>query len=156
MEGLLLLSGEDGIESVDWKENNTSRPAWNRKWKRLRDLWDSSTIWNICDHQSPKRKEKSKAEGTLEEIIAENVQGLWKANLQLREAKLTSNRINPKKSMLKHIIVKSLKTKDRGKSWNWLKMNSTLPTGNTDLNDNIFLTWNHKDQKEMANYFSSA
>ena len=72
MEGLLLLSGEDGIESVDWKENNTSRPAWNRKWKRLRDLWDSSTVWNICDHQSPKRKERSEAEGTLEEIIAEN------------------------------------------------------------------------------------
>lgn len=118
------------MEQSQWTGNRTVEVAQHEteNEKCLRDLWDSSTIWNICDHQCPKRKERSEAKGTLEEIIAENVQGLWKANLQLREAKLTSNRINPKKSMLKHIIVKSLKTKNR-KSWNWLKMNSRYLQG---------------------------
>ena len=49
--------------------------------------------------------------------MAENIHHLAKdVNLQVQEAEQTFSRINPKKPTPRHIVIKLLKTKDKGKN----------------------------------------
>lgn len=54
-------------------------------------------------------------------------------NLQIQEAELTPNRVNTKKSMPRHIIIKLLKTKDKEKKnlERGQKENNTFPIERT-------------------------
>ena len=66
-------------------------------------------------HQSPGRREDSRAEKVLEKVIGKNFLTLVRdINLQIQEAEWITNRINPKKSTPSHIIIK-VKTKDSEK-----------------------------------------
>lgn len=66
--------------------------------------------------------------------MAENFLNLWEdVNLQIQGGEQISNRIKPKKSMSKHIIIKVLKTTTKDTSWKKPEKNDTLPLGERDL-----------------------
>lgn len=86
------------------------------KWTELKDLWDNSKIPNISpEFQKERRKNKG-------------LKSIWRSN-NCKLPKLASNinqkiqkeewipaRINPKKPMPRHIIIKPLKTKNWNKN----------------------------------------
>lgn len=62
------------------------------------------------------RPNKSRLEKALKEIMAENYPNLIRyINLHIQEAEQNTNKINPKRSLPTHIIIKLLETKDKGK-----------------------------------------
>lgn len=62
------------------------------------------------------RRKGNRIERVLREIMAKNVPKLAKhTNVHIRGAEQTSNRINPRKSMARRIIIKLLQTKNTGK-----------------------------------------
>ena len=75
---------------------------------------------NICVIRVPegKQKRKNRIERVLKETMAKNSSKMAKhTNVQMQEAEQTPNRINPRKSMGKHIIIKFQQTKDKEKIW---------------------------------------
>lgn len=68
----------------------------------------------MCHRIARRREKREWAEKVLEEIRAENVSNLAKSLSLVQEATQTLNSINPKKSMPRRIIVKLLKTVDKG------------------------------------------
>ena len=61
----------------------------------------------------PRRREKG-PEKIFEEIIAENVLNMGKEIVnQVQEAQRVPSRINPRRSTLRHIVIKLTKIKDR-------------------------------------------
>lgn len=80
--------------------------------------------------------------------MAENFPNLVKsANLRI-STEQTPNRINPKKSMPGHIIIKLLKTKDK-KYWEQPEQNDTLSVGATSSSESIFFIWSCGSQKRV-------
>ena len=76
---------------------------------------------------NPGRKGESQAEKAFKEIMAENSSILAiNISLQIQEAEQTPNRINPKKSMPRHIIIKIQNTKNEKKNESSMS-NDTLP-----------------------------
>ena len=65
----------------------------------------------------PKREEREKeTEKIFEEIIAENFPNVGKETVtQVQEAKRVPYRINPRRNMQRHIVIKLTKIKDREK-----------------------------------------
>ena len=61
---------------------------------------------------------RAKAEKAFEKIMAKDSSNLMRGNtnLQIREAEQTPSKINPKKCMPRHIIIKLLKLKTKKKS----------------------------------------
>ena len=64
-----------------------------------------------------RRREREKGpEKMFEEIIAENFLNMGKETVtQVQEAQTVPGRINPKRNMLRHILIKLTKIKDKGK-----------------------------------------
>ena len=91
---------------------------WQNKVKRmkrtedsLRDLWDHIKCTNIIG--VPEEKEKKKRyKKIFEEIIVENFPNMEQqiAN-QVQEAQRAPHRINPRRNMPRHILIKLTKTK---------------------------------------------
>ena len=81
----------------------------------LRDLWDNTKHNNIRIIRVPEGEEREKGpEKIFEEIIVENFPNMGKEiDTQVQEAKQVPYRINPRKNMLRHIVIKleKLKTK---------------------------------------------
>ena len=60
------------------------------------------------------KKEKKEAENAFKDIIAKNFPNLGKEkDIQAQEVQRVPNKINPKKSIPKHIIIKMAKIKDK-------------------------------------------
>ena len=81
----------------------------------LRDLWDSIKCTNIRIIGVPEEEEKKKGyEKNFEEIIVE-ISPTWKRKLsnQVQEAQRVPYRINPRRNMLRHILIKLTKTKHK-------------------------------------------
>ena len=81
----------------------------------LRDLWDNIKCTNIRMIGVPEEKEKKKGyEKIFEEIIVENFPNMKKemAN-QVQEVQRVPYRINPRRNMPKHILIKLTKTKHK-------------------------------------------
>ena len=74
---------------------------------RLRDLWDHIKSNNIRIIGVSEEKKKKGFEKTFEEIIVENFPNIEKeiAN-QVQEAQRIPYRINPRRNMPKHILIK--------------------------------------------------
>ena len=70
---------------------------------------------NICIIGVPEGEEREKGpEKILEEIIAENFPNMGKEIVnQVQEAQRVPGRINPRKSTLRHIVIKLTKIKNR-------------------------------------------
>ena len=83
----------------------------------LRDLWDDITHTNIRITWVPEEEEKKKeTEKIFEEIIDENFPNTGKEIVnQVQEAQRVSYRINPRRNMPSHILIKLSKIKYREK-----------------------------------------
>lgn len=127
------------------------------KWTELTDLWDNSKIPSIS---SEFQKERRKNKG-LKSIWRSNSCKLPKLasniNLQIQKEEWIPARINPKKSMPRHIIIKPLKTKNWNKNLKAAreKLLNIYRRLNTNSNSSGFFIWNHWGQNDLA-HFSNA
>ena len=83
----------------------------------LRDLWDNIKHTIIRIIGVPKEDEKKKGmEKTLEEIIVENFPNMGKEIVnQVQEVQRVPYRINPRRNMPRHILIKLTKIKYKEK-----------------------------------------
>ena len=81
----------------------------------LRDLWNNIKCTNIWITGVPEEKEKKKGyEKIFEEIIVENFPNMEKKIFnQVQEAQRVPYRINPRRNMPRHILIKVTKTKHK-------------------------------------------
>ena len=81
----------------------------------LRDLWDHIKCSNIQIIGVPEEEEKKKEyEKNFEEIIVENFLNMKKEIVyQVQEAQRVPYRMNPKRYMPRHILIKLIKTKHK-------------------------------------------
>ena len=86
------------------------------KEQSLRNPWDDNERFNVCIG-SPGRSEEK---GSWKIVWRNND---WKHskfgkrhNIQIQETEQTINKLNPKKSTQRHIVIKVLKTKDGKKN----------------------------------------
>ena len=83
----------------------------------IRDLWDNIKHNNICNIGVPEGEEREKGpEKIFEEIIVENFTNMGKEIVtQVQEAHRVPYRINSRRNMLRHIVIKLAKIKDNEK-----------------------------------------
>ena len=83
----------------------------------LRDLWDSIKPTNIRIMAVPEEEEKNKGtEKIFEEIIVENFPNMGKEILkQVQEVQRVPYKVNPRRNMQRHILIKQSKIKYKGK-----------------------------------------
>ena len=81
----------------------------------LRDIWDHIKPTNIQITGVPEEEEKKKGyEKIFEEIIVENFPNMKKEIVnKVQEAQRVPYRINPRKNMPRHILIKLTKTKHK-------------------------------------------
>ena len=74
----------------------------------LRGLWDNTKCNNICIIGVPEGEEKKKGtEKIFEEIIFENIPNMGNEIFsQVQEAQRVPCRINPRRNMPRHILIK--------------------------------------------------
>ena len=87
----------------------------NRPEDSLRDLWDNIKHTNIQITGVPEEEEKKKGyEKIFEEIIVENFPNMEKEIVnQVQEARRIPYRVNPRRNMPRHILIKLTKTKHK-------------------------------------------
>ena len=83
----------------------------------LRDLWDNIKCTNIQIIGVPEEEEKKKGtEKIFEEIIVENFPNMRKEIVnQVQEAQRVPYRLNPRRNMSRHILIKLPKIKYKEK-----------------------------------------
>ena len=81
----------------------------------LRELWDNIKHTNIRIIEVPEEEEKKKGYVKIfEEIIVENFPNMEKEIVnQIQEAQRVPYRINPRRNMPRHILIKLTKTKHK-------------------------------------------
>ena len=80
----------------------------------LRDLWENIKHTNIRIIGVPEEEEKKGYEKIFEEIIVENFPNMEKEIVnQIHEAQRVPYRINPRRNMARHILIKLTKTKHK-------------------------------------------
>ena len=81
----------------------------------LRDLWDHIKCTNIQIIGVPEEEEKKKGyEKNFEEIIVENFLNMEEETVnQVQEVQRVPYRINPRRNMPRHILIKLTKTKHK-------------------------------------------
>ena len=85
----------------------------------LRDLWDNIKCTNIRIRGVPEEEEKKKrTEKIFEEIIVENFPNMEKEIVnQVHEAQRVPYRINPRRNMPTHILIKLSKIEEKKKKY---------------------------------------
>ena len=103
------------MEITSEEENKVKRMK--RTEDSLRDLWDNIKHTNIRIIGIPEEKEKKKGyEKIFEEIIVENFPNMEKEVVnQVQEAQGVPYRINPRRNMPRHILIKLTKTKHKSR-----------------------------------------
>ena len=87
-----------------------------RKKDSLRDLWDNIKHTNIHIIEVPEEEREKRPEKIFEEIIVENFPNMGKEiATQIQEAQRVPYRINPRRNMPRHIVIKLAKIKDKEK-----------------------------------------
>ena len=81
----------------------------------LREHWDNIKCTNIRIIGIPEEEEKKKGyEKIFEEIMVENFPNMEKEFFnQVQEAQRVSYRINPRRNLPRHMLIKLTKTKDK-------------------------------------------
>ena len=80
----------------------------------LRDLWDNIKSTNIWIIGIPEEEKKKGYEKIFEEIIVENFPNMEKEIVnQVQEAQRVPYRINPRRNMSRHTLIKLTKTKKK-------------------------------------------
>ena len=107
---------------MSWKINGGNSSEEQNKVKRMkraedrfRDLWDNIKCTNIRIIGVPEEEEKKKGyEKIFEEIIVENFPNKEKEIVnQVQDAQRVPYRINPRRNMPRHILIKLTKTKHK-------------------------------------------
>ena len=103
---------EDKILEITTAEHNKEKRM-KRTQDSLRDLWDNIKCTNIQIIGVPKEEEKKKGtEKILEDIIVENFPNIVKEIVnQVQEAQRVPYRINPRRNIPRHILIKLSKIK---------------------------------------------
>ena len=101
------------VEITSEKQNKVKRMK--RTEDSLRDLWDHIQCTNIRIIGVPEEEEKKKGyEESFEEIIVENFPSMGKEIVnQVQEAQRVPYKINPRRNMPQHILIKQTKTKHK-------------------------------------------
>ena len=69
------------------------------------------------NYRGPRRRREKGYEKIFEEIIAENFPNMEKETVnQVQEAQRVPCRINPRRNMARHILIKLMETKHKGKN----------------------------------------
>ena len=95
----------------------TKEKRMKRNEDSLKDLWDNIKCNTISIMGVPEREEGEKGpEKIFEEIIVENFPNMGKEiATQVQEAQRVPYRINPRKNMPRHTVIKLTKFKVKGK-----------------------------------------
>ena len=103
------------VEFTATEENKEKRIKRNED--SLTDLWDYFKRTNICIIGVPEGEEREKGpEKIFEEIIVENFPNMGKEIVnQVQEAQRVPYRINPRRNMPRHILIKLSKIKNKEK-----------------------------------------
>ena len=101
------------VEITSEEQNKVNRMK--RAEDSLRDLWDHIQCTNIRIIGVPEEEEKKKGyEESFEEIIVENFPSMGKEIVnQVQEAQRVPYKINPRRNMPQHILIKQTKTKHK-------------------------------------------
>ena len=101
------------VEITSEKQNKAKRMKITED--SLRDLWDNIKHTNIQIMGVPEEKVKNKGyEKFFEEIIVENFPKVEKEIVnQVQEAQIIPYRVNSRRNMLKHMLIKLTKTKHK-------------------------------------------
>ena len=96
------------VEITSEEQNKVKTMKGNKD--SLRDIWD-----NIKHNQPPEEEEKKEGyENSFEEIIVENFLNMEKEIVnQVQEAQRVPYRINPRRNMPRHMLIKLTKTKHK-------------------------------------------
>ena len=107
---------EDRIVELTAAEQNKEK-EWKRIEDSLRDLWDNIKHTNIRIIGVPEEEEKKKGtEKIFEEIIVKNLPNMGKEIVsEVKEAQRVPYRINPRRNMPRHIVIKLSKIKYKKK-----------------------------------------
>ena len=101
------------VEIIFEQQNKVKRM--DRTEDSLRDLWNNLKCTNIRIIGVPEEEEKKKGyEKIFEEIIVENFSNVEIVN-QVQETQRVAYRINPRRNMPRHILIKLTKTKHKGR-----------------------------------------
>ena len=111
-EGQISELEDKMVEKASEEQNKVKRTVSEDS---LRDLWDNIKCTNIHIIGIPKEEEKKKGyEKIFEEIIVENFPNMEKEIVnQVQEAQRVLYRINPRRNMPKHVLIKLTKTKHK-------------------------------------------
>ena len=103
------------VEFTAMEQNKEKRMKRNED--SLRDLWDNIKHTNIHSIGVPEGEEREKGpEKIFEGIIVGNFPNVGKEiTTQVQEAQRVPGRINPRRNMPRHIVIKLKKLKDKEK-----------------------------------------
>ena len=100
------------VEITSEEQNKVKRMK--RTGNSLRDLWDNIKHTNIQIIGVPEEKEKKRYEKIFEEIIVKNFPNMEKEIVnQVQETQRVPYKINSRRNMPKHILIKLTKTKHK-------------------------------------------
>ena len=104
------------VEITASEQNKEKRMKRNEN--LLKDLWDDIKCTNIHIIEVSEGEEREKGpEKILEEVIVKNVPNMGKKTVtQVQEAQGVPGRINPRRNMPRHIVIKLTKFKDKEKN----------------------------------------
>uniref|UniRef100_A0A8D1U5V8 LINE-1 retrotransposable element ORF1 protein n=1 Tax=Sus scrofa TaxID=9823 RepID=A0A8D1U5V8_PIG len=111
------ISGvEDRLVEITNAEQKREKRL-KRNEESLRELWDNIKCTNIHIIGVPEGEEREKGTAKIfEEIIAKNFPNMGKEPLtQIQEAQRVPYKINPRRNIPRHILIKLTKIKDREK-----------------------------------------
>ena len=104
------------VEITSEEQNKVKKKKKERKKRTedsLRDLWDNIKCTNIRIIGVPEEVEKKKRyEKIFEEIIVENFPNMEKETVKSKRHRVPY-RINPRRNMPRHILIKLIKTKHK-------------------------------------------
>ena len=105
---------EDKMVGITSEEQNKVKRM-KRAEESLRDQWDNIKHTNIWIIRVPEEEEKKNGyEKSFEEIIVENFPNMEKEIVnQVQEVQRVPYRINPRRNMPRHILIKLTKTKHK-------------------------------------------
>ena len=108
------------INDLEQKDEINLQPEQNEETKiqkneeRLRNLWDKFNHFNIQIIGVPKGEEDQEIESLFEKIMKENFPNFVKEiDTQVQEAQRVPNKMDTKRSTLRHIIIKMPEVKDK-------------------------------------------
>ena len=103
------------VEFTAMEQNKEKRMKRNED--SLRDHWDNIKRTNICIIGVPEGEEGKKGPNKIfEEIIVENFPNVGKEiTTQVQEAQRVPGRMNPRRNMVRHIVIKLTRIKNKEK-----------------------------------------